>query len=205
MLEAPELVSATVAVHVEAWFTATEAGEHTTDVELSLLATVRAELPKLAECDPSPPYDAVIVSEPGAGGVYEMVQEPADDRVQVPPLLKLPPAPLSSKVTVPVGTLEPPESVSAMVAVSVMEFPNTTEEGLGETEVSVVRVLTTMDALPDVIVTGTPEVSVTSSSNDQVPIVVRAPVEVVGVLLIAQENEVPKLLYPFAPGALWSH
>ncbi len=97
-------------------------------------------------------------------------------------------------MTVPVGVLEVPESVSVTVTVKAIVLPITREEGLGVTAVLVVRVLTVTVTTLEVTVTGVPELSVTWSSNDQVPVVDRVPVELVGLSPALQEEELPRLL-----------
>jgi hypothetical protein len=72
-------------------------------------------------------------------------------------------------------------------------------------EVTESAVLTVTVAGLDVSLTGTPEESVTWSSKVQAPTVDSGPVEVLGVLLVVQENELPRLLNLIAPGASWSH
>jgi hypothetical protein len=47
--------------------------------------------------------------------------------------------------------------------------------------------------------------SVTVSSKDQEPAVDKTPVEVVGLSPALHANELPRLLYPAAPGAFASH
>jgi hypothetical protein len=54
--------------------------------------------------------------------------------------------------------------------------------------------LTLTVAALEVTVTGVPELSVTWSSNDQAPVVDKAPVDVDGVSPALQENEVPRSL-----------
>ena len=49
------LVSATVAVQVDGWFTGTEAGVHTTVVDVDRSVTVIAAVPGLELCPESPP------------------------------------------------------------------------------------------------------------------------------------------------------
>jgi hypothetical protein len=44
----------------------------------------------------------------------------------------------------------------------------------------------------EVTVCGVPELSVTSSSNDHVPVTVSVPVDMVGRLLVVQLNELPR-------------
>jgi hypothetical protein len=93
----------------------------------------------------------------------------------------------------------PPLNVSDRVD----ELPELTDDGdaVGVPRVSVA--LTVTVTIVEVTVTGVPELSVTCSSNVQVPVVVNAPVDVdVGDVHAAA---VPKLLKPVAPGALCSH
>ena len=109
-----------------------------------------------------------------------------------PPLLKLPPAPLSLQMIVPVGVVEAPESISVTVTVKLIVMPLIVEEGLGATAVLVVRVLTVKRTGLEDTVLGM--LSVTWSSKDQDPTVDRMPVETVGVSPRLQENELPRLL-----------
>ncbi len=67
-----------------------------------------------------------------------IVQEP-DVNVQVPELLKLPPAPPSLHATEPVGVEGVPGEVSDTVTVYVIVFPMTTVDGLGATIAEVER------------------------------------------------------------------
>ena len=130
-VEAPEpLVSATVAVHVVAWLTTTDAGEHATVVLVVLIVTVTVVLPLLPACVPSPPYDAETVSVPAADGVIDtehvaLAVDPAS--VHVPP---------GVKVTVPVGVVGDP-LVSVTVAVQLVAWLIATVEGEHDTVVVV--------------------------------------------------------------------
>ena len=66
------LVSVTVAVHVEGWFTTTTEGEQTRVVEVKALGegvTVMSKKPELATCERSPGKPAVILSVPTTAGV----------------------------------------------------------------------------------------------------------------------------------------
>jgi hypothetical protein len=67
---------------------------------------------------------------------------------------------------------------------------------VGETEITgAVRAEFTVTATAlEATVTGVPELSVTRSSNSQVPVAVRVPVETVGVSLVVQLNELPRPL-----------
>jgi hypothetical protein len=64
VLAVPVAVSDTVAVHVVAWPTVTEAGTHDIDVDVERCLTVRAKLPLLAWWPPLPPYEPPIVCVP---------------------------------------------------------------------------------------------------------------------------------------------
>jgi hypothetical protein len=68
------------------------------------------------------------------------------------------------------------------------------EVGLRVNEVTESAVLTSILTGVEVTVTGTPELSFTCSSKDQVPTVDRVPTEVEGRLPGMQENELPRLL-----------
>jgi hypothetical protein len=87
----------------------------------------------------------VWLPDPIAVGVYvtaQLVELPEPDRVQFA-ALKLP-APLLVKLTVPVGALLVPTSVSVTVAVQVVNVPRGTVEGEQLTLVPVERVALTV-------------------------------------------------------------
>ena len=72
---------------------------------------------------------------------------PVPESVQLE-LLKVP-APLLLKLTVPVGVLLVPTSVSLTVAVQVVGWPTTTDAGLQPTLVLVERLLTVTVVVPE--------------------------------------------------------
>jgi hypothetical protein len=110
------------------------------------LPMVIEAVPELAECEPSPEYDAVTVMEPIEAedeGVYVTVQvlelEVEAERVQPVPT-KVPPLPPSLQITVPVGADGVPVPVSVTVAAYVTgdRLPMTSEVVPGATAVDVV-------------------------------------------------------------------
>ncbi len=66
-----------------------------------------------------------------------MVVDVEGDSAHAPEVLKVPPAPPSLQVTVPVGDVGVPVPVSLTVAENVMVFPTMTVDGLGDTDVAV--------------------------------------------------------------------
>ena len=94
----------------------------------------------------SPKYDPVIVCVPvpTALGVY-VTEQVADEPLPLnvhPPLEPNAPLPLLANVTVPVGALLVPESVSVVVTVQVAAESTLSGSGVQLTEVEVVRLLT---------------------------------------------------------------
>jgi len=81
--------------------------------------------------DPEPPLPGVKVTE-------QLAEPPPPDSVQLDGL-KLPGPPLLVKLTVPVGVIGVPESVSVTVAEQVVDTPTATVEGVQLTLVLVVR------------------------------------------------------------------
>jgi hypothetical protein len=70
-------------------------------------------------------------------------------KVQMPPLLNVPPAPRSLQDTVPVGTVAVPPSESLTVAVKVVTLPAVTVVGVGDRAVIVERVSTVNADVPE--------------------------------------------------------
>src|SRR2546426_12841317 len=88
----------------------------------------------------------VCVPVPTAVGVYvteQLLELPEPERPQFAALLKVP-APLLVKLTVPVGVVFVPTSVSVTVAVQVVGGPRTTVDGEQLTPVVVERFVVTM-------------------------------------------------------------
>jgi len=73
-----------------------------------------------------------------------------------------------------------------------VDWPTSTGFGLAIDETTS-EVLTVTVTMLEVAVTGVPELSITCSSKLQVPVVVRVPVDTVGVLPAMQLNELPRL------------
>ena len=85
---------------------------------------------------------------------------------------------------------------------NVDDCPESIVEGEAVGVLTVGRELTVTVTALEVLVTGDPALSVTCSSNDQVPVVLRAPVDIeVGEV---QDEELPRLLKLPAPGAFCS-
>ena len=72
-------------------------------------------------------------------------------KVQMPPLLNVPPAPPSLQDTVPVGTVAVPPSESLTVAVKVVTLPAVTVVGLGDRAVVVERISTVRAEVPELV------------------------------------------------------
>jgi hypothetical protein len=137
------LVSATVAVHVDAWLIGTDEGAHTTVVDVVLL--VPTTEPLVAPLLALPAwtvslgvYVPVMVAVPAAVGVNVTEQVPAADKVQLG-ALKVPARPAAVNATDPAGVLLPTPLVSATVAVHVEAWPIGTDAGAQTTVVEVVR------------------------------------------------------------------
>jgi hypothetical protein len=111
VLEPTPLVSATVAVHVEAWLIATVPGLHTIVVDVVRRVTVSANVPELPVCVSLGVYVPVIVCEPAALGVklteHEAVVALTVVSVHGLGVLKVPPVLLNK--TVPAGVVGVPE------------------------------------------------------------------------------------------------
>ncbi len=79
----------------------------------------------------------------------KVTEQVPDTRVQLG-LVGETPAPLAAKLTVPLGVLDVPGEMSVTVAVQVLAWPTTT--GVSQlTAVEVVRALTVMEALPELV------------------------------------------------------
>ena len=109
--------------------------------------------PLLPRCVWSPPYVAVMVCvalPPTGAGVYvteQVAAAPAPVSVQLAAGLKVP-LPLLAKVTVPLGVIGVPVSLSVTVAVQVVETPAGTVGGVQSTVVIVERLVTITVSAP---------------------------------------------------------
>jgi hypothetical protein len=146
------LVSATVAVHVEAWLIARDAGAQTTVVEVVLFVATTEPLvaPLLALpawTESFGVYVPVMTAVPAALGVNVTEHVPATS-VQVG-ALKVPARPVAVNPTDPAGVLLPTPLVSATVAVQVDAWLIATVPGLQTTVVEVVRRVTVTVVEPE--------------------------------------------------------
>jgi hypothetical protein len=145
------LVSATVAVQVEAWPTETEEGLQTTVVDVvrrvAVIEPLVAPLLALPAWTVSlGVYVPVMDAVPAAVGVNVTEQVPAADNVQLV-ALKVPARPLAVNPTEPAGVDAPAPLVSATVAVQVDGWLIATVPGLQTTVVEVVRRVPTTEPL----------------------------------------------------------
>jgi hypothetical protein len=153
------------------------------------------DVPEPAVLFESPEYDPVIVALPALLGATKVTEQLPDPRAQVEDGAKEPA--VAANDTVPVG------DAPVTVAVQSTGRPGATTEGQAtDTDEEFGGAVTAIVAAAEFVVA--PEPSVTRSSNDQVPTVVRAPVEVVGRSPMLQLKEAPKLTYP-SRGASTSH
>jgi len=120
------LESVTVAVQVVADPVLTDDGVHDTEVVVGRLFTVIVVLPVLPEWLVSPPYvPGMFNAGPAKGGVVVIVHA-ADD--PVPERVQLRPTPADT-VTIPVGVIAVPVSVSDTVNVHVVGWPTVRVDG----------------------------------------------------------------------------
>jgi hypothetical protein len=127
MLVVPATLSATVTVHVVAWFTATLAGVQATVTVGTRRLGARLAFPELIECVESPLYEAETTMVPEATGIRLIEQAAAEEltpaSVQTPPGLN---------DTVPVGVVGV-VNVSVTVAVHELSWPIVTGFGAHDT------------------------------------------------------------------------
>jgi len=142
-------VSVTVAVHAVERSTCTGFGEQLTTICVGCVTAVRMPESRDAACPPSPPYDAVITTDPATPGVYRTVhtaEPPLPASAHDDPNRKLPdPDELSD--TIPVGN-DGFAPVSVTVAVHAVEAPACTGFGEHLTTVCVRSVPTTRELEP---------------------------------------------------------
>src|SRR2546427_13192099 len=118
------LESVTVAVQVVADPVLTDEGVHDTEVVVGRLFTVIVVLPVLPEWLVSPPYVPGMLNEvPAKGGetlIIHAADDPVPERVHVR---------LADIVTISVGVIAVPASVSDTVNVHIVSWPTNTVDG----------------------------------------------------------------------------
>lgn len=134
-----ELLSTTVAVHVDGWFTTTGVVQLIVVVVARRLTTMFAGVLWLPVWMLSPPYEPVTVGVPAADPVNDVEQVPAVSRQLVEPSE---PEPVELNATVPVGVTVVPVDVSETVTEQV-EAALTRTGVVHETTILVERWLTT--------------------------------------------------------------
>src|SRR5205809_452341 len=144
------LVSATVAVQVEAWLMATVPGLQTIVVEVVRRVAFTVPLPapllELPACAASLAVQLMLmVAVPAALGVKVTEQLPLTNVQLV--ALKLPARPVAVKATEPAGVVAPAPLVSATVAVQVEGWLTATVPGLQTMVVDVVLRVTVIEPL----------------------------------------------------------
>jgi hypothetical protein len=145
------LVSATVAVQVEAWLMGTDAGAQITVVEVVRSVPTTEPLPApvlvlVAWTASLAVYVPVMTAVPAALGVNVTEQVPVAS-VQLT-ALKVPARPVAVNPTDPAGVLLPTPLVSATVAVQVDGWLIGTDEGAQTTVVDVVLRVTVIALVP---------------------------------------------------------